>query len=357
LVRISSITGIIWSLCLLPTTALAATPEPISSAFGSIGGVYFGSIKLSEICGEFPALKAESEATSRQYLASNAKLFERIKKVTLTSVARDYGTASSNELDAGMSLLYRNVRDDKHPELRAVAKSEDACKAALANLRRGYGDIQTKLPEAVSLLLALDQAASYTSADTGTPPSPNGTVFRGLKWGMTKTKVKQSLADLKFSEEEYGILCSLFRGPGVECGNELKADDYKIGDNKYSVSMYFTAYDKLAEITLSQNGLSKAEARDTGARVHVQRAVLREYEHLRAMLESKYGKLSRPATPSEQPSPYCEIFRIKDKFDTADTLITISASSDQCHSASSVSVVYKPTKAQKEKPSAGVDKL
>lgn len=352
-------------LLLLMTVGLpvsAATIGKKMEALGIIAGFYYANLRAIEVCGAYPALKQEAEVTSRQYLSNNQDLFGQIKRALALDIERDKGKKAvvKFELDLANGLV--EIQKSGEPHVRSVTGTESDCKAVLATIRHGYWDIKNNNLSEVGLIYNNGSGKDRNSSNVvgfDSDQRKNYTGFRGIPWGVGKDYVRKYLSDMSFKEEVLQpALCRLFRGEGVECGAYLIAENYTIDDNVFSVRMYFTAFDQLAEVEVFLNGLPTAKSgADWSERASIQNAVLSSYHRVLKMLEAKYGKVQKPSHLVESMLPSCNIFSIKDELNNGGLVISIRASADQCGSYSSVNITYKPVRQQKEKSSAKLDRL
>ena len=133
------------------TVPAAQSYSALKEAFGYVAGIYTSGLLIAEVCSEYPKLKTESEATSRNYLSANNGTY----RATLKKI---YVVAFLNGGQSEVDRLQKEIKDllsDQNSlkaEVRKTASSENSCRMLLQQLRRGYWDIKTKAPRELELI-------------------------------------------------------------------------------------------------------------------------------------------------------------------------------------------------------------
>lgn len=121
-------------------------------AYGAIMGTYYASIAFTEICGENPSYKKESEETARNYLNANKSLLNNLKKKLNVSAIKYGGEKELMRLNSEIQNTLDQMWSDIKSEARKQVVSKKSCASILANLRKGVMDIKTLRGNEIALI-------------------------------------------------------------------------------------------------------------------------------------------------------------------------------------------------------------
>jgi hypothetical protein len=126
--------------------------DQVGGAVGRITGTFLSGLSVAEVCSEYPNIRAEAEATSRSYLVANKPVYDRVVAKTLDLARQSGGPQMVNEAKAVLKDMSSNASKMK-ADAKVVASSESECSKLLANLRKGYWDLNVRNSQDVRFIL------------------------------------------------------------------------------------------------------------------------------------------------------------------------------------------------------------
>lgn len=113
-------------------------------AYGMVMGTYFASLAFTEVCGENPAYRGESEKTARNYLNENQTLLNTIRNKLNALAIKNGGEKERLRLNSEIKNALAQMESQAKYEARKQVVSKESCASILANLRKGLMDLKTQ---------------------------------------------------------------------------------------------------------------------------------------------------------------------------------------------------------------------
>ena len=154
----------VFASLLLAVSASAAPYKGVGGqieAYGTVAATFHTGQKAAEMCGKYPALKAESQETAQKFLTTNKPIFDRVSLRLWELAEENGGEVERRRLKAEIDTAFQELRKQATQEVSKIATSARACSEMLSNLRRGYWDLQVKDSREIELIMGShDQARS-----------------------------------------------------------------------------------------------------------------------------------------------------------------------------------------------------
>lgn len=130
-------------------------------AYGKIMGTYFVSLAFTEVCGEDPTYKGESENTARNYLNANQSLLNDVRKKLNVLAVRNGGEKERLRLNSEIQSALAQMENEAKVEAKKQVVSKKSCASILANLRKGVMDIKTQRGNEIALISTVAAADAF----------------------------------------------------------------------------------------------------------------------------------------------------------------------------------------------------
>lgn len=122
-------------------------------AYGMVMGTYFAALAFTEVCGEDPTYRDESEKTARNYLNANQTLLNNLREKLDALAIENGGEKERLRLNSEIKNALAQMENQAKSEARKQVVSKKSCANILANLRKGLMDIKTQRGNEITLIM------------------------------------------------------------------------------------------------------------------------------------------------------------------------------------------------------------
>lgn len=156
----------VFASLLLAVSASAAPYKGVGGqieAYGTVAATFHTGQKAAEMCGKYPALKAESQETAQKFLTTNKPIFDRVSLRLWELAEENGGEVERRRLKAEIDAALPELDKMAALELGKIAISAHACSGILSNLSRGHWDLEVKHLREIKLIMGLRKDARSPS--------------------------------------------------------------------------------------------------------------------------------------------------------------------------------------------------